>query len=128
MKDYEISVTNDGINKLLFGDKYTFDIDVIQGGLNDNYFIDDWNLGLKLSRGRAVKPRKHLMVLENYLNEWSSDLTLILTDNDKKYFETKRNYLSDYLKENKEDKFLDSEEKAFYKEELKECVKQLGGK
>lgn len=125
MKDYRISVTNDDINKLLFGGKYTFDIDVIQGGLNDNYFIDDWNLGLKLSRGRVVKSRKHLMILESYLNEWSSDSILILTDNDKKYFETKRNYLSDYLKDNKKDKFLDNEEKAFYKEELKECVKQL---
>ena len=125
MKDYKISVTNDGINKLLLGDKYTFDIDIIQCGLNGNYFIDDWNLGLKLSRGRVVKPRKHLMILESYLNEWSSDLNLILTDNDKKYFKTKRNYLSEYLKENKKDKFLDSDEKAFYKDELKECIKQL---
>lgn len=125
MKDYKTSITNEGINNLLFSGKYTFDIDVIQGSLNDNYFIDDFNLGLKLSRGRVVKSRKHLMILESYLSEWSSDLNLILTDNDKKYFETKRNYLSDYLKDNKKDKFLDNEEKAFYKEELKECVKQL---
>ena len=125
MKDYKTSITNDGINRLLFNGTYAFNVDIIQGGLNDNYFIDDWNLGIKFSRGKSVKPRKHLIILDSFLNEWSSDSILILTDNDKKYFETKRNYLSDYLKDNKKDKFLDNEEKAFYKEELKECVKQL---
>lgn len=128
MKDYKISVTNDDINRLLFNGRYNFDVDIVQGCLNDNYFIDGWNLGIKFSRGRSVKPRKHLMILESYLNEWTSELTLILTDNDKKYFETKRNFLSDYLKDNKKENFLDNEEKSFFKDELKECVKQLGGK
>lgn len=125
MKDYKISVTNEGINNLLFKNEFDFAIDIIQGGLNDNYFIDDFNLGLKLSRGRVVKPRKHLMILESYLNEWSSDLTLILTDNDKKYYETKKDYLIDYLKENKKEPFLEKDEKEFYQEEIKECIKQL---
>lgn len=125
MKDYKTSITNDGINRLLFNGTYAFNVDIIQGCLNDNYFIDDWNLGIKFNRGRSVKPRKHLIILDSFLNEWSSDSILILTDNDKKYFETKRNYLSDYLKDNKKDKFLDSDEKAFYKDELKECVNQL---
>lgn len=125
MKDYKISVTNEGINNLLFKNEFDFAIDIIQGGLNDNYFIDDFNLGLKLSRGRVVKPRKHLTILESYLNEWSSDLTLILTDNDKKYYETKKDYLIDYLKENKKEPFLEKDEKEFYQEEIKECIKQL---
>lgn len=125
MKDYQMNVTNEDINNLLFKNDFDFTIDIIQGALNDNYFIDDFNLGLKFSRGKSVKPRKHLMILENYENEWGSSLILTLTDNNKKYYTTKRDYLSDYLKENKKGAFLDKDEKDFYREELQECVKQL---
>lgn len=127
MKDYKLyGLTNEQVQNLLFGKNSDSigNIDIVQGGLMDNYFIDNFNLSLTVGSHR-VKARKHLIITEEYLNEWSSSETLILTDNDKKYFKLKRDYLSDYLKENKTDNFLSREEKDYNRFILKEAVKAL---
>lgn len=126
MKDYKIgNLDYKTVEKLIFDNDYCLDVTIVQGALVDNYFIDDWNLEICGKRGRNIKTRKHLYAVETYLSEWSSALTLVVTDNDKKYYTMKRNYLSDYLKENKKDKFLDKNDKDYYREELQDCVKQL---
>lgn len=127
MKDYKLyGLTNEQVQNLLFGKNSDSigNIDIVQGGLMDNYFIDNFNLSLTVGSHR-VKARKHLIITEEYLNEWSSSETLILTDNDKKYFKLKRDYLSDYLKGNKTDHFLSKDEKDYNRFILKEAVEAL---
>lgn len=127
MKDYKLyGLNNEQVQNLLFGKNSDLidNIDIVQGGLMDNYFIDNFNLSLTVGNHR-VKARKHLIITEEYLNEWSSSETLILTDNDKKYFKLKRDYLSDYLKGNKTDHFLSKDEKDYNRFILKEAVEAL---
>lgn len=124
MKDYKLyGLNSEQVQNLLFGKNSDSlgNIDIVQGGLLDNYFIDNFNLSLTVGNHR-VKPRKHLIITEEYLNCWSSSETLILTDNDKKYFKLKRDYLSDYLKENKNDHFLTKDEKDYNRMILSEAV------
>lgn len=127
MKDYKLyGLNSEQVQNLLFGKNSDSlgNIDIVQGGLLDNYFIDNFNLALTVGNHR-VKPRKHLIITEEYLNCWSSSETLILTDNDKKYFKLKRDYLSDYLKENKSDHFLSKDEKDYNRMILSEAVQEL---
>lgn len=127
MKDYRIDgLNNEQVQNLLFGKNSDLigNIDIVQGGLMDNYFIDNFNLSLTVGNHK-VKARKHLIITEEYLNCWSSSETLILTDNDKKYFKLKRDYLSDYLKENKTDHFLSKDEKDYNRMILSEAVEAL---
>ena len=127
MKDYKLcGLTSEQVQNLLFGKNSDLigNIDIVQGGLMDNYFVDNFNLSLTVGNHK-VKPRKHLIITEEYLNCWSSCETLILTDNDKKYYTTKRDYLSGYLKENKTDHFLNRDEKDYNRFILKEAVEEL---
>lgn len=126
MKDYRIdNVSFKDVEELLFSaNSECGAVDILQGSLVDNYFCDYFDMDVKVY-GHRVKARKHLIATETYLNSWSSTLTVILTDNDKEYYTIKRNYLSDYLKENKENKFLDKEEKEFNKDLLHDAISEL---
>lgn len=127
MKDYTVyGLSGHDVDEFLFSklDGQIGYIDIFEGGLQNNYFCDDFNVPISVN-GHRVKARKHLYVLANYLNEWSSDLTLVLTDNDKKYYTLKRNYISQYLKDNKAGKFIDVDEKENLRMELLEAVAQL---
>ncbi|MFR4519355.1 MAG: hypothetical protein ACLT40_05270 [Fusobacterium sp.] len=64
------------INKILeLSDElelYTF---VMEGVLVDNYYIENFD---KIKIEKAT--RKYIYIKENYLNEWSSNYKIILTD------------------------------------------------
>lgn len=62
-----------------------YDVEEIPGGLLDNYFCEIGNSALKLGR---YKMRKYMMIVECYVNEWSSALELILTDSVEKFEST----------------------------------------
>lgn len=119
MKDYRLdNVLPQSVNQLLFDDLADrVEITVINGGVQDNYFCDNFNTPLKVG-GRAVKARKYLMVLEQFQNTWSSSLDLILTDNAKYYYQTKANYLGGILKENEENQILDDDQEQEFKDQL----------
>lgn len=129
MKDYKAyNIDSVDLLNMLYNNTSDWgNVDVVKGGLMDNYFCDNFNKGLIINNHR-VKPRKHLFAYEQYLNEWSSELDLVLTDDDKKYFKIKRDYLSDYLKDNKKDHFLNKDEKDYNRFILKEAVKELSKK
>lgn len=126
MKDYRIdNVSFKDVEELLFNaNSECGAVDILQGSLVDNYFCDYFDMDVKVY-GHRVKARKHFIATETYLNCWSSTLTVILTDNDKEYYTIKRNYLSDYLKENKENKFLDKEEKEYNRDLLHDAISEL---
>lgn len=65
-----------------------YDVEVFEGVLLDSYFCEigeNTKFRFTLKRGGRVKLRKYLMILEHAKNGWSSDLTLILTDDKEKY-------------------------------------------
>lgn len=62
---------------------------IIPGGLVDNLFFED----MEAFYFKSAKPRKYWMITEEYLNEWSSQYRLIMTDDAEKYHETINDYL-----------------------------------
>lgn len=64
----------------------------VDGVLQDNYFYSDMT-GLKIGR---YKTREYVMFLENYVNEWSSDYMVIMTDSYNVYNRTLQSYIKDY--------------------------------
>lgn len=65
-----------------------YNVKVSEGVLLDSYFCEigeNPKLKFTLKRGGRVKLRKYLMIIQNVKNEWSSDLTLILTDDKEEY-------------------------------------------
>lgn len=99
-------------------------LDIVTGAMIDNIFCDNFNCGIIIG-GKRVKKRKHLIIVENYLNSQSSSAKLILTDNDKNYYEFKRNFYAGELHSNKREHFLSSEQKMFYKINLHDCIYRL---
>ena len=64
-----------------------YDVEVFEG-LLDSYFCEigeNAKFRFTLKRGGRVKLRKYLMTIQNVKNEWSNDLTLILTDDKEEY-------------------------------------------
>ena len=59
-----------------------YNVEILEGSLNDNYFCEVGENNLKLGR---KKLRKYLIIIEKYINEWSSGLEMLLTDNKKTY-------------------------------------------
>lgn len=102
-------------------------LDMVAGLLLDNIFCDNFHCGMNIA-GKRVKGRKHLIIVENYLNSQNSVAKLILTDNDKKYYEFKRNIYSRTLRDNKHRHFLNNEQKIFYKINLSDCLYRLKNK
>ena len=71
-----------------------------EGSLVDNYFYTDMK-GFKWGR---YKTREYMIILEHYLNCWSSDQILIMTDSAKEYNELLEysKLLEQYEKEDEE--------------------------
>lgn len=68
--------------------------EVIPGALLDNIFFDLGPApGLKLGR---KKLRQYVMLLEHYVNSWSSVTRFIMTDSEKEYRDTLSAYVRDY--------------------------------
>lgn len=84
MEDYKKRISNGSelTSKLIDFDCIP---EVVEGSLIDNYFFEGME-NMNFSRG--VKGRKYVMILERYVNEWSSIHELILTDNEKYYQDT----------------------------------------
>lgn len=130
MKDYVLNnVDYRSLESVLFNtkkDEYR-EVTIISGVLLDNYFCDDFNLSLKVG-GRKVKARKHLFALEKYVNSQTSRLELVLTDNDKFYYQQKLDFINSTLKANKEEKFLDNDQKINLEDAQQSCIYELSKK
>lgn len=80
LKTLEYSIDLDTQQKIL---DLAYDKDILvsccQGALNDNYmFVND---GIRI--GNRMKARKYIIMYNKHLNEWSDDLRLIMTDDEK---------------------------------------------
>lgn len=130
MKDYKLSnVDYRSLEHVLFNtkkDEYR-EVTIISGVLLDNYFCDNFNLSLKIG-GHKVKARKHLFALEKYVNSQTSRLELVLTDNDKLYYNKKLNFINSTLEENKKEEFLDNDQKIDLEDAKQGCIYELSKK
>lgn len=130
MKDYKIyDVDYRSLESVLFNtkkDEYR-EVTIISGVLLDNYFCDNFNLSLKIG-GHKVKARKHMFALEKYVTSQSSRLELILTDNDKFYYQQKLDFINSTLEENKKEQFLDNDQKIDLEDAQQSCIYELSKK
>lgn len=86
MKDYRTLISLDEANKIVdfaINNEYTFDC--FDGCLVDSYIIYNTE-SVRIGR---MKSRKNIIIREIYMNEWSSGLELIMTDNE----ETVKNFI-----------------------------------
>lgn len=93
-KDIELDITSEQADKLfgylveLSGDDFVGR--QFYGSLLDEFavvMVDNQNWKINLSKGRPVLARKYVYVYEKYLNCWSSELKLVLTDNKAKFLD-----------------------------------------
>lgn len=96
MRDYKVRVTSDAVSKFCdFAVENGIDYEVFEGCLLDNYvFLDSCGMTIK-----GVKPRKHIIIREVYLNEWSSANELVLTDNTDMVMQFYNNLVADQDRE-----------------------------
>ena len=85
MKNYKTEITSktaENISNYLVNNGYDFE--VIEGNLQDNLLAEIGENTLKLGK---IKMRKFIIIVEKFLNEWSSSLEMILTDDAELYSE-----------------------------------------
>ena len=81
MKDLEKIISLKSCEKILsLACKNDYEIEQFEGGLLDSYLISD-NTTISINR---AKPRRFIAILEEYVNEWTSQLRLVQTDNEEK--------------------------------------------
>ena len=80
-RDYKTTIDNEMSNKILeLATKNNLHYEMFEGTLQDNCIIyNDYAIRLK-----GIKPRKYIIIQEKYLNCWSSELEMIMTDNESK--------------------------------------------
>lgn len=96
-KDIELEILNEQAEKiysaLLEKSGNEFAGRWFDGSLEDEFAVvmtDNQNWRINMSSGRPILARKYVYAYEKYLNCWSSELKLVLTDN--------KNRFKDFLK------------------------------
>lgn len=101
MKDVRMRITMETCDNIVNTlQERNYDVECIPGGTLDNYFCEVGESNLKLSRWKL---RKYLIVLERFVNTWTSALELILTDNEETYYNLYNNYMESYTENVMED-------------------------
>ena len=94
MKDVRMRITMETCDNIVNAlQERNYDVERVKGGKLDHYFCEVGESNLKLSR---LKLRKYLIVLERFVNEWTSELELILTDNTETYYNLYNSYMESY--------------------------------
>lgn len=80
MKDYRKEISSRQADVIVnYFIENGYDVAYDDGTLIGNYFIEVGENYLKLGR---IKLRKYIIIVEKFLNEWSSTLEMILTDSE----------------------------------------------
>ena len=94
MKDVRMRITMETCDNIVNSlQERNYDVEYVPGGTLDNYFCEVGESNLKLSRWKL---RKYLIVLERFVNTWTSTLELILTDNAETYYNLYNSYMESY--------------------------------
>ena len=93
-KTIELEISNEQaeklFNDLLKKSENAFAGRWFTGCLLDEFavvMVDSQNWKINLTKGRPILARKYVYVYEKYLNCWSSELILVLTDSKKEFLE-----------------------------------------
>ena len=82
MKDYRKQITYKSLNNFVdYAVENGYDLDVIQGVLNDTYIIH--NVDKRLSV-KGVKARDYIVLYPKFLNSWSNTFHILMTDDESK--------------------------------------------
>lgn len=82
MKDYNKQITYNSQNNFIsYAVDKGYNIDVIEGTLNDTYII--YNLDKKLSI-KGVKARDYIVLYPKFQNSWSNTFHILMTNNKNK--------------------------------------------
>ena len=91
-KTIELEISNEQaeklFNDLLKKSENAFAGRWFTGCLLDEFavvMVDSQNWKINLTKGRPILARKYVYVYEKYLNCWSSELRIVLTDNEEKF-------------------------------------------
>ena len=91
-KDVELEISSEKADQL-FRDLISWSGNdlagvMFEGSLLDEYavvMVDDQDWKINLSKGRPILARKYVYIKGIYINEWSSKLVLVLTDDENKF-------------------------------------------
>lgn len=81
------------------------DVRQVAGGLQDNVMFEN-ETGIRI--GNRMKARKYIIMVEEYVNEWSSAINLIMTDSIQLYQQYQEEF--DAMDQDAEDAMLDEKE------------------
>jgi hypothetical protein len=75
-------ITYDSYNKILnLALEYGYDVDVIEGVLNDTYIIHNVDKELYI---KGAKSRRYIILYPQFATEWSNSFHVLLTDSEEK--------------------------------------------
>lgn len=82
MKDYSKQITYNSLNSFVdYAVENGYDLDVIEGVLNDTHVI--YNVD-KLLSIKGVKARDFIILYPKFQNEWSNTFHILMTDDESK--------------------------------------------
>lgn len=81
------------------------DVRQVAGSLQDNVMFEN-ETGIRI--GNRMKARKYIIMVEEYVNEWSSAINLIMTDSIQLYQQYQEEF--DAMDQDAEDAMLDEKE------------------
>ena len=83
MKTYTTEITQGTADNIInFLSNKGYDMEILGGCLNDGFIAEIGNNNFSLGK---IKLRKFIIVVEQYINEWTSGLKMILTDDEGMY-------------------------------------------
>ena len=85
MKDYNRQITCNSLNNFVdYANDKGYDLEVIEGVLNDTYIINNYDKELSI---KGVKARDYIILYPKFQNTQSNSFHILMTDNEKKVSE-----------------------------------------
>ena len=85
MKDYNRQITYNSLNNFVdYANDKGYDLEVIEGVLNDTYIINNYDKELSI---KGVKARDYIILYPKFQNTQSNSFHILMTDNEKKVSE-----------------------------------------
>lgn len=80
MKDYNERITYESLDNILnTALEIGYDVDVVEGALNDTYVIHNVDKALSV---KGMKPRRYIILYPQFATEWSNSFHVLMTDNE----------------------------------------------
>lgn len=82
MKDFKKEISYKSLNNFVeYARNNNYDIDCIEGVLNDTYIIHNPTIDLTI---KGVKARKYIILYPKFKNAWQNSFHILMTDSESK--------------------------------------------